>query len=672
MRVIPFGEVMNTVYKKPGSDVVTEKENRSKSVKLKLWQNILIWLVSGVLVNFVLEILQRRSLTDALVHTFTRGHVFLVNTALILLTTSLMLIVKRKLFAFVIPASIWILVGVINTVLLSFRPLPISFSDFRLAGEALQLIPIYFNTVQIIITVLALAALIAGMVLLFIKGKKFECDIKKSLFVFVPVFTVLVAFCITVSMIDLFPRGDETPNEMYERGGFAYNMFKSAGSTGVYTPDDYSDGAVEALVSELECMAGVQSDQRPNVIVLQLESFFDMTWMNGISLSDDPVPNFRRIKENAASGYLFVPSYGGGTSNVEFEVLTGMNLDHFTIGESPYYTLLKKTVIDDAFAFNMKRLGYTAHAIHNHNALFYERTNAYNNLGFDTFTPIEYMNSLSFNSQTWAKDDVITDEVMSALESTEGSDFVFAVSVQAHGPYPEKVNPDEFENYIDVQADNLTETARAGLSYYASSLWEMDKMLGELVSRLENYEEDCVLVVYGDHLPAVDFSVNYLSAPNAYTSEYAIWTSFDLSAEDKDLEAYQLMAHTQSLLGFSEGLLVRMHQGLSGEDTYQEKLKLLEYSMTNRESTERKEAIRYSTHPVRINDITFDAGDIIVRGENFTPYSKIQVGDTVIDTVFEGPEMILADADGVSEYDGISVCQMARDNTTVLETIMPE
>ncbi|MBQ7821463.1 MAG: LTA synthase family protein [Clostridia bacterium] len=661
---------MKMLYSRPSRD--TEEVLDKKGVptrRITPLQNVLFWLISAIIVNFILEILQIRSLTGALIHTFTRGHIFIINTALILLSTSLMLVVKRKLFAFALPSVLWLVVGITNTILLSFRPLPISFSDFRLVGEAAEIFSLYLSVPQIIIVVVAIIAIIFGLVWLFIKGVRFECEKKKSLCVFVPVFVLLVAFAVTISIFDFFPRGDETPNEFYERNGFAYNFFKSAGTTGVYTPNGYSDDAVDMLKYDLDEIGGTQSDERPNIIVVQLESFFDMTWMHGITMTDDPVPNFRKLAENGANGYLFVPSYGGGTSNVEFEVLTGMNLDHFTIGESPYYTLLKKNVINDAIAFNMKDLGYTAHAIHNHNALFYERTNAYNNLGFDTFTSIEYMNGLSYNSQSWAKDDVITDEVMSALRSTDGEDFVFAVSVQGHGPYPETVDPNEFEHYIDVQADNLTEPARAGLSYYASTLWEMDKMLGELISELESYDEDCVLVIYGDHLPAVDFSVNYISAPNAYTSEYVIWSNFGLEAEDKDLETYQLMAHMQSLLGFSEGTLTRLHQNYSGREDYQEKLKLLEFSMTNEENTVREGAISYSSHPIRITSITEDAGDILVHGENFTPCSKIMVGDTVIDTIFESPELIITDADNVTHYDGIAVCQMTRDNSTVLETV---
>ncbi len=649
-----------------GEKKKTEKKN---ICKISLLANVSAWVILSVLVNLVLEILQRRSVFEAFVHMFTSAPIFLLNTAIIMLCTSFMLIVRRKIFAFALPVILWLVVGITNTILLSFRPLPISFSDFRLAGEALDIMGLYFSTYEILLIVFGILAAIFALVWMFVKAPRFECDMKKSLYVFVPAFAFLLSLTVVLGIFDFFPRKDETPNEFYERNGFAYNFYKSAGATGVYTPEGYSDDAVSAFKNELEDISVEMGEERPNVIVVQLESFFDMTWMHGVSLSEDPVPNFRKMKDEGASGYLYVPSYGGGTSNVEFEVLTGMNLDHFTIGESPYYTLLNKNVLDDSIPFNMKRLGYTAHAIHNYNALFYERHIAYNNLGFDTFTSVEYMNNLTFNSLSWTRDDVLTDEIITALDSTDGEDFVFTVSVQGHGPYPTTVSPDEFTTYIDVKADNLTPDALAGLTYYACTIKEMDDMLGELIVALEEYDEDCVLVVYGDHLPAIDFSVNYLSAPNAYTSEYAIWSNYGLSAEDRHLETYQLMAHIQDMLDLEEGILTRYHLNYADSESYQENLKLLEFSMTNEENTTREGKISYSSHPIKITAITENAGDIVVHGENFTPCSKIMVGQEIVETVFESPECIIANGDDINILDGIAVCQMTRDGSTVLETI---
>ena len=87
----------------------------------------------------------------------------------------------------------------------------------------------------------------------------------------------------------------------------------------------------------------------------------------------------------------------------------------------------------ESIAYNLKRLGYGTHALHNHTATFYDRNVAYANLGFDSFTPVEMMTDVRYNQLGWECDDVLTGEILSALDSTDGSDYVFGVTVQGHG-----------------------------------------------------------------------------------------------------------------------------------------------------------------------------------------------------------------------------------------------
>lgn len=52
------------------------------------------------------------------------------------------------------------------------------------------------------------------------------------------------------------------------------------------------------------------------------------------------------------------------------------------------------------------------------------------------------MENVKRNPLGWAEDGVLTGEVLKALDSTEGEDFVYTISVQAHGKYPtEAIDP---------------------------------------------------------------------------------------------------------------------------------------------------------------------------------------------------------------------------------------
>jgi phosphoglycerol transferase MdoB-like AlkP superfamily enzyme len=149
--------------------------------------------------------------------------------------------------------------------------------------------------------------------------------------------------------------------------------------------------------------------------------------MEGVTFSENPVPNFTAIKEQYPSGVLYIPVIGAGTVNTEFEILTGMNVNHFGAGEYPYRSILiKKTC--ETVAYDLLASGYRTHAIHNHEGSFYLRNDVYKNMGFETFTSIEYFQNPTFNENDWAHDALLTDEILYILDSTEESDFIFTVS----------------------------------------------------------------------------------------------------------------------------------------------------------------------------------------------------------------------------------------------------
>ena len=55
------------------------------------------------------------------------------------------------------------------------------------------------------------------------------------------------------------------------------------------------------------------------------------------------------------------------------------------------------------------------------------------------------MTGVTYNPLGWERDDVLTGEIISALDSTDSPDFVFTVTVQGHGKYPsEPLDPDKF------------------------------------------------------------------------------------------------------------------------------------------------------------------------------------------------------------------------------------
>ncbi len=86
------------------------------------------------------------------------------------------------------------------------------------------------------------------------------------------------------------------------------------------------------------------------------------------------------------------------------------------------------------------------------------------------------MNNIERNPTGWCKDKILTGEIIKTLDSTPGPDYIYTISVQGHGKYP------NFE-------------------YYCQQINEMDQFIRSLVNTLRTRKEPIVLVMYGDHLP---------------------------------------------------------------------------------------------------------------------------------------------------------------------------
>ena len=146
----------------------------------------------------------------------------------------------------------------------------------------------------------------------------------------------------------------------------------------------------------------------PNIIFLQLESFYDVTNIEGYEYSRHPHPIYSMLKEQLPGGKLTVPSIGAGTANTEFEIITGMDVSLFGIAEYPYLSVLQNQTCE-SMAFNAKEYGYSTHAVHNHKGTFYDRNKVFPNLGFDTFSSIENIPVTIRNQRNWGKDAMLLD-----------------------------------------------------------------------------------------------------------------------------------------------------------------------------------------------------------------------------------------------------------------------
>lgn len=634
----------------------------------------------ALVLNIIVESLSRRSVYECLRYMVNAPLLFFYNALIIILTLSVALLAKKRIFFFALISIIWLASGITNFVMLGFRTTPFAATDLSVLDSAIDLIDVYFNPMQIVLLAVGLVLVIAGIVFIWIKCPKEKIHFLKSvLTVFAIVIVLVTATNVSRKANAISPTFGNLA-EAYEEYGFAYCFSCSIIDTGIDKPGDYSEEAMDKIMDKAgEPVRSVINNNdsseepetaKPNIIVVQLESFFDPENLKNISFSESPVPVFHQLKENFSSGYLTVPALGAGTANTEFEILTGMNTDFFGPGEYPFKTVLKSSVCE-SIPYNLGELGYSSHAIHNHTSTFYGRNTVYSNLGFDSFSGIEYMNNLEYTPMGWAKDNVLTSEIMKALNSTSNEDFVFTVSVQGHGRYPSDVT--DYNKTISVSGID-DETRKAQFEYYLAQIHETDEFIGSLIASLENYNEPVVLVLYGDHLPSLGITNDELVNGSIYQTEYIIWNNMGLEKKDCDLSAYQLSAHVMELLGYDNGILTRYHQKCSLDEDYQHDLELLEYDMLygdkfvfNCKDGYTSSDMQMGTLPITINDVYLSDGNIVVKGDNFTEWSKVYVGDTRKDTTFVDQNTLIVKNAVLADGDKITVSQ-AVSETSILST----
>lgn len=660
------------------------KESIKKFIKKYLYNYCFLCIATAFLVNFLIECFSRHSIGDAFSYLFHSPIIFTYNSLLILLTLSVTLLVRRKIFILTTISVIWLTGGITNGIVLNNRVTPFTANELKLISSTFDILQKYFTKFEMGLIIIGIVVALIGVVIAFFKAPKSKNKVNYKRNIPILIAGILSFLLLTQGALKTNIISSYFGNIAfaYLDYGFPYCFTNTLLNTGIERPINYSKENIDKLAETLlptndteidnsHLMASndntlVPQKQKPNIIMLQLESFFDPTHMMNLEFSEDPVPNFRKLKEQFSSGYLHVPSIGAGTANTEFEIISGMNLEFFGAGEYPYKTILRKTTAE-SINYDLKDLGYSTHAIHNNKGTFYTRQKVFKMLGFDTFTSIEYMNIEETTPTGWAKDKYLTKSIIDALNSTENQDYIYTISVQGHGDYPDT----PIENHSKITVSGLEDPSRlTSFEYFTNEIHEMDQFIGELINALSLINEDTVLVMYGDHLPTLDIEDGELSNGDIFQTEYVIWNNFGLEKQDTNIEAYQLGAHVLNQLDIHHGTLINYHQQYQDSADYQQNLKLLQYDMLYGEryiydgiNPYEPTKIKMGVNEISISDVYNDEqGNFIIKGQNFTDYSRLKINDSTYETTYIDPNTLMVTDYTLNESDTFAIQQVTVTN----------
>ena len=620
------------------------------------------------IINFVIEAISRHSVVAAWDYMTGTPLVFLYNAFMIFVTFSIVYLFKRRIFVRMIIGAIWVILGIANGYILLKRVTPFNAQDLKIAGDGIALINNYCNGFEVVVIAVGAVALLIWLISMWRRGGQYAGKIHHiAALIGIIVCGVLYTFVTNIA-IDKRVVSTYFGNIAfaYEDYGLPYCFSASLFNTGISEPNGYTKKAMAKIDKDGELnqtAASRSSDELPNIIVVQLESYFDVANAEFFTTSEDACPNLHNLYQNYSNGYFKVPSVGAGTANTEFEVLTGMNLRYFGPGEYPYKTYSKKHPTESA-ATALASLGYGTHALHDN----YSRANVFNNMGFDTFTSKEFMNVLQTTENGWAKDEILTHHIMEAMDTTKQEDFVFTVSVQGHGNYPETQvieNPKiKVEGIEDEALKNKWE-------YYVNQVYEMDQFVGDLIKAVEERNEPSVVVFYGDHLPTMGLKAEDLKSRYLYNTNYVIWDNIGLQKDDKNIPAYQLMSEVLNRLDIHSGTVFNYHQQRKGTKNYLSDLELLQYDILyGKQYVYNGKAPITEGHMVMgIRNVSLSSivpqlnSGYSLYGENFTKYSRVYVNGEKQKSSFLNNTRINLSETELKDGDVIQVGQVGSSDT---------
>lgn len=303
-------------------------------------------------------------------------------------------------------------------------------------------------------------------------------------------------------------------------------------------------------------MAAGNDGLRPDIVIVQSESFFDPGRMRGYA-DNQFIPNFTRLAATGETGPLYVPTFGGGTIRTEFEVLTGLPLRYFPQIQFPYLQIETKVI--PGLARTLRSNGYTTLAIHDNDPGFWNRASALQRLGFDRFISINDFPKNPPLDGRYVSDRVLTDEILSQLKDSGPPQLLFAISMEAHGPYdgnPGNINIAE-RDAIPVPP-GVTGMAKTMLQNYLYHARHADEQLGRLADALSHRARPTLLLFYGDHLPALGqaFEINGFKDDRDQLEQTGSWLLIDpahpRTAAPEALAAWALPGHLLERAGIRD------------------------------------------------------------------------------------------------------------------------
>lgn len=546
----------------------------------------LVFFLSPIFIMTITECLNNVFIFDMTVLGFWGNYVLLllILFAIFALSGSLRISV-------LITTSVFYGLALANAYIFSFRGTPFIPMDFLSVTTAGNVGSTYDYTPTDIIVIGSLLFILLVAITVKIKAPKFHIltRVLTRSFMGTLFAIIFVIFYHTDIPVDLKLKPDFWNQARgYRNYGFVYNFICNTRYMFMEEPEGYDHEKVPVFVNKhlKDDNTEIIDPNSPNIICIMNESLSDLSVLGDFQTNEDYMPFMRSLTENTVKGNLYVPVIGAGTSNTEFEFLTGHSTAFLPAGSNAYMLYINDPLA--TMVSTLEAQGYSSLSFHPYFASGWNRTEVYNYMGFNKFVALEnildanlfseyksnngdpdYLQELLDNEYPDSSDILLRQYISDSynykvlIDDFEKRDksvpyFAFNVTMQNHGGYTTPASNFEEQIYLTSSSESYPKTNK-----YLSLVKESDNAFKELIEYFSKVEEPTVICMFGDHQPSIeqDFIAETLGADDLsdlslvqeqqrYATPFIIWANYDIEEKYIDkLSANYLSSYVLDIAG---------------------------------------------------------------------------------------------------------------------------
>lgn len=517
---------------------------------------IAVAVINPLLVMFAIELMNEALLT---------------KTVWVWIFTWLLLLALQYLFyavignmsvAMIVTDCILFPSGLANLVLMNVRGTPFLPGDLMALGTAAEVAGTYKISLTPMQFVMLPAFIIWCFFLLKIKSRKKESALRRKIvkrLVPLAMSCCVIGILYNSNILTACNIQDNVWNKVSScrTNGFYLNFFLNLHYLSVAKPSGYSQEAVKDILDDFERESkqttGRQTSkeqqfttnkdyaantslngQKPNIILIMNESLTDYSLIGNPAFNEDPLPFMHGLKKNTIFGKDYVSIYGAGTSNSEFEAMTGNSIKFFPSGANVYQQFMHDSTF--SMAYYLKSLGYSTQAVHPSSGANWNRVATYESMRFDRFVTIEDFKNPEY--VRYISDKESYKKVIELYENKKQGTplFAFDMTIQNHGGYLTNTN---WKNPIYLKGSYYQEAKE-----FLSATRVSDDAFKYLINYFKKQKEPTIICMFGDHHPSieVEFYEEILKKPQSqwdlqdiqkrYAVPFIIWANYDIAEGD--------------------------------------------------------------------------------------------------------------------------------------------